>query len=705
MLGHNIVAIIISDGVIAVMLFTVRQRKIFEMLWVIRDYVTVKDIADEVSYSEKTVRSDLDVIRNEVVNHNVGRLLAKTNKGFFLEMEKTAYEKIATTFVENKIDERIKNRMCRMLMILLVQPVVSAQELADCVYLDKGAIKKYLLEVESWLLPFGIELCKSNATYKLSCTEVVRRKLFWYLFIELKRCQKKVFAEHLYSSTHALSKKYFDGADYLTLKMMFSREMQYFEPIMRAIEELEQQYNVSYTYDSCVWLIFSFVLVMHRQKMAKDYLTVSASEAWDVGPEQEMAHYLCQQLHTSTRIVFSADDVRYTTLVLLASELNDVNNESVRVQVCASPRHLEETIQEFILSLSHVVSRGLLRDKQLLWRLILLIRPMVYRNILGINRAEAGASQSLIRQVKFSYLDLYLEVELCSLLYEQRYQLTLNEQEISLITLCIKNAQSLAFKKIRIAIVCNYGIGISQFVAQKIQRAITQVEIVGIFSLRELDQLDNNYCDLVVSTVPLQRRKEAVIHVNDVLLPYDLSLIKETVKKMQKSKMLQTLQKKTDGKVKSYHQYILPEMLFVVSEIKHNNAVLEYVCQQAAATGCCDELYLSSVLEREKVSPTEIAPGVVLTHGDPGLVKVNFISLTLLREPVDWGGEQGVDVVFMVGFKRSSDGKIDGSIAGFYTMLAAMVENDGLMKSLRNCTSEQELYRFLIDENKYEDVI
>ena len=59
----------------------------------------------------------------------------------------------------------------------------------------------------------------------------------------------------------------------------------------------------------------------------------------------------------------------------------------------------------------------------------------------------------------------------------------------------------------------------------------------------------------------------------------------------------------------------------------------------------------------------------------------------------------------MVGFKRSSDGKIDGSIAGFYTMLAAMVENDGLMKSLRNCTSEQELYRFLIDENKYEDVI
>lgn len=703
--GHNIVAIIISDGVITVMLFTERQRKIFELLWVIRDYVTVKDIADEVSYSEKTVRSDLDVIRSEVINHNIGRLVAKTNKGFFLEMEKTAYEKIATTFVVNKIDERIKNRMCRMLMMLLVQPVVSVQELADCVYLDKGTIKKYLIEVESWLLPFGIELCKSNATFSLSCSEVIRRKIYWSLFIELKRCQKKETAERLYSSAHALTKKYFDDADYLTLKIMFGKEIHYFESIMQAIEALEQKFNVSYTYDSCVWLIFSFVLVIHRQETTGDCLTVAASVAMETCPEREMAHCLCQQLHISTGLIFSAADVGYTTLVLLASELNDVNDESIRVQVCASPQRLEETIQAFILSLSHVVSRGLLRDKQLLWRLILLIRPMIYRNILGMNRNEISASQSLIRQVKFSYLDLYLEVALCSLLYEQRYTLTFNEQEISLITLCIKNAQSLALKKIRVAIVCNYGIGISQFVAQKIQRAITQVEIVGIFSLRELELLDNNDCDLVVSTVPLQRSKEIVIQVNDVLLPYDLSLIKETVKKMQKSKMLQTLQKKIDGRVKSYHQYIFPEMTFVISKIKNKNAALEFVCQQATASGCCDERYLSSVLEREKASPTEIAPGVVLTHGDPSLVKENFISLALLRDPADWGVEQGVDVIFIVGFKRAPDGKIDGSIAGFYTMLAAMVENDELMKSLRHCISGQELYRFLIDENNYEDVI
>lgn len=687
------------------MLFTVRQRKIFELLWVIRDYVTVKDIADEVSYSEKTVRSDLDVIRDEIVHHNIGRLVAKTNKGFFLEMEKIAYEKIATTFVETNIDERIKNRMCRLLMMLLVQPAVSAQELADCVYLDKGAIKKYLSEVELWLSPFGITLSRSNATYSLLCSEFTRRQLFWYLFIELKFCQKKESAGHLYTSAHTHIKKYFDDADFLTLKIMFAKEMHHFESIIQALEALEQKCHVSYTYDSCVWLVFSVVLVMHRQKLAEDCPAVSATQAIAICPEQEMAHSLCQHLQAATGRVFSADDVRYLTLVLLACELNDVNDELLRVQVCASPQHLEETVQTFILSLSHVVSRGLQRDKQLLWRLILLIRPMIYRQRFAMNRSETEASQSLIRQVKFSYLDLYLEVELCSLLFEQRYALALNEQEISLITLCIKNAQSLALKKIRVAIVCNYGMGISQFVAQKIQRAITQVDIVGILSLRELDQLDHNDCDLVVSTVPLQRSKETVIQVNDVLLPYDLSLIKETVKKMQKSKVLQTLQKKTDGRARGYHQYISPEMLFVISSVKSNPAVLEFICQQATTSGRCDQRYLSSVLEREKVSSTEIAPGVVLTHGDPSLVKENFISLALLREAVNWGGEQDVDVVIMVGFKRAADGKIDGSIAGFYTMLAAMVENDEFMKSLRSCISEQALYQFLTDQNRYEDML
>lgn len=690
------------------MLFTVRQRKIFELLWVIRDYITVKDIADEVSYSEKTVRSDLDVIRQEVCHHSIGKLVAKPNKGFFLEMERAAYDKISATFVENKVDGRVKNRVCRLLIMLLMQPETPLQELADCVYLDKGAIKKYLTEAEAWLARLGIALDKRAAYYRVRCNEMARRNAFWHLFVELKRCLKKDEAAGSVATCRTPDKKYLDDIDYLALKTLFKKEMSYFDAISQCIEALESKFSVNYTYDSYVWLIFNLILTLHRQD-EKNCARPSASvfSTMDIRhcPEQEMARFVCQQLAASMGIATLNSECQYVTVCLLTSELNEIKDTDVKARVFASPDNLVAVTQTFISSLSHVVSSELSKDKQLLLRLILLTRPILYRCAFDMNRAPVDASQSLVRQVKFSYLDLFLEVELCGVLYDQHYGISLTEHELALITLCIKNAQSLALKKIRVAIVCNYGMGISQFVAQKIKRAITQVEIVDTLSIRELSRLDNELCDLVVTTVPLNRTKDTTILVNDVLLPYDLSLIKEAVKKMQKSKMLQTLLKRKAGDSAGFQDYVIPQLTFLLHDETNKDAVLAGVCQRAVELGFIEPAYLSSVLERENASSTEIAPGVVLTHGDPNLVKKNYISLTLLREPVSWAEGQRCDVIFMVAFKKEANGRIDGRIAGFYTMLANMVENEEAMKALRHCSCEQDLYQYLISDVGCEKMI
>lgn len=690
------------------MLFTGRQRKIFELLWVIRDYVTVKDIADEVAYSEKTVRSDLDVIKQEICHHSIGKLVAKPNKGFFLEMERAAYDKISATFVENKVDGRVKNRVCRLLIMLLMQTRVSQQELADCIYLDKGAIKKYLTEAEEWLSRVGITLDKHASNYGVRGSERALRNAFWYLFIELKYYLKTDGAACSASVSRTFNKKYLDDLDYLALKSFFKKEMPYFDVITQCIEGIEQQFNVSYTYDAYVWLIFSLMLTLHRQgRYDENISALPVNNSKDVShcPEHEMAGYICEKLTELTGSAVVHHECQYVIHCLLTSELNDVRDKNFKERVFSSPENLMKVTQTFIASLSHVVSSELSRDKQLLLRLILLIRPILYRSVLGMNRATVDASQSLVRQVKFSYLDLFLEVEMCCLLYDQHYGISLTEHEIALITLCIKNAQSLSLKKVRVVIVCNYGIGISQFVAQKIKRAISQVEIVDIVSVRELGRLDNSFCDLVVTTVPLNREKETTIHVNDVLLPYDLSLIKEAVKKMQKNKMLQILLQRNEGKKTSFKDYVIPQLTCVLHDKASKDEVLSFICHRAVELKFIEPEYLSSVFERENAAPTEIAPGVVLTHGDPSLVKDNYISLTLLSEPVCWAEGQTCDVIFMVAFKKAENGRIDGNIAGFYTRLANMVENEDAMKALRHCASDQELYHYLISDIGCEKVI
>ena len=110
-------------------------------------------------------------------------------------------------------------------------------------------------------------------------------------------------------------------------------------------------------------------------------------------------------------------------------------------------------------------------------------------------------------------------------------------------------------------------------------------------------------------------------------------------------------------------------------------------------------------MARENASSTEIAAGVVLTHGDPALVKQNFISLILLDEPILWGEGQYCDVIFMVAFRKEPNGKIDGNVAGFYTRLASWVENEEAMKMLRQCSSGRALYEYLIHDIESEKIL
>ncbi|MBT9432005.1 hypothetical protein JZM24_07380 [Candidatus Sodalis endolongispinus] len=218
------------------MLFTVRQRKIIEILWMVRDFITVKDIADEIAFSEKTVRSELNIIGHEIHHNNIGKLFAKTNKGFFLDVDRAAFDKISATFIDKHIDNRIQSRLARVLVMLLTMTKVTLQELADGAYLDKSGLKKYLTEAEQWLARFEVRLHKSETYYSLEASEAALRKVYWHLFLELKsRLKKDAAALEEIHERHHIS---LDESDYLAIKVLFKKEMNYFDPVIKTLDSL-----------------------------------------------------------------------------------------------------------------------------------------------------------------------------------------------------------------------------------------------------------------------------------------------------------------------------------------------------------------------------------------------------------------------------------------------------------------------------------
>jgi len=685
------------------MRLTVRQRKIFELLWSVRDFVTVKFISQQVSFSEKTIRSDLDSIKNSIDSQRIGKLIAKTNKGFYLDIERSAYEKISANQIAAEPMSKMKNRTHSILIFFFQESCFSLQDLADRIYLDKRSLKKYFDEAEEWLKKRNITIFRENSLYQLTYDEIDFRRALWDLFIEIKDSLKIENYRDNETGISSSQKHHIDVSDVYALTMIFKKEICFLGALQTAINNLEEKSKNKYTYDAYIWMLFSALVIVHRNEYTitlDKFLSESLlSEIYNVN-ESVMSSFLVGELQSITQITINQSEIEYLTICLLCAEFNKITNVEIGYDYIAE-HTMTCLIKNFIFSLSHVVGTEISKDKFLLQRIFYLLKPMTYRHRFRIKSDKSYASQALVRQVKSSYLDLFLEVELCCEIFNQRYMITLSEIDMSLITLCIRNAQSSAVKKIKISIVCNHGMGISHFISHKIQRAISQVEIVDVLSLREIDRLKSNNSDLVICTTPLESNEYQVIQVNDTLMPYDLSLIKETVKQMQKMKSLQSLINLKE--IKGFQRFIRPDMVFI-SHYEDKYQALECISQHAVKSNLCEDKYLLSVFDREKAAPTQIGPGVVLTHGYPDWVKANFISISLLTKPILWSDGFYVDIVIMVGLKKAANGKFDSSIAEFYSALAALLEDDDLMKMLRSCHTRESLFDFFVNINNLRNI-
>lgn len=441
---------------------TVRQRKIFELLWSVRDFVTVKFISQHVSFSEKTIRSDLDCIKDAIDSQQVGTLTAKTNRGFFLDMEKSAYEKISANYICLAANDRITHRTHNILIILLQNTSVSAQDLADAIYLDKRSLKKYFSQAEEWLVKRNISILKNCSSYQLNYDEIDYRRAIWDLFIEIRDLLKSTDNKD-HDLTINTSKKYhMDMADTHALTAIFKKEITLLDPLQATISNIEESTGYKYTYDAYIWILFSALTVVQRHEHAvalNECLSTSLLIEISDSREATLTPLLVKELANLSLLTINKNECEYLTTCLLCAEYNTaVTTGSDKEEL--GELTLKGLIKNFIFSLSHVVGSEITKDKLLLQRLFYLIKPMTYRHRFRIKSDRSHSSQALVRQVKSSYLDLFLEVELCCEIFNQRYMITLSEIDMSLLTLCIRNAQSSAVKKIKISIVCNHGMGI-----------------------------------------------------------------------------------------------------------------------------------------------------------------------------------------------------------------------------------------------------
>ena len=253
-------------------------------------------------------------------------------------------------------------------------------------------------------------------------------------------------------------------------------------------------------------------------------------------------------------------------------------------------------------------------------------------------------------------------------LIERRYGYLPQGTEVAYIALHLQAAlERMGFssdraRELRVLIVCHYGLAASNLIAERLERTLPDLRVVGLYALAEYQgHLDE--CDAIVSTEPLEEDGRPVFYVTPMLHEAELVPIRRFLEGRDRfdSRMAVTLL-----------ESVVVDLSACASPEEAVRALSGALCER----GCVDERYGESVLRRERVSPTSLDV-IAIPHGDPELVTRTRLAVGRAPQGIAWAGST-VYLVLMLAFSSEGFAASPRFFSSFYRRLARPETERGL---------------------------
>ena len=211
-------------------------------------------------------------------------------------------------------------------------------------------------------------------------------------------------------------------------------------------------------------------------------------------------------------------------------------------------------------------------------------------------------------------------------------------------------------------IVCHYGLAASNLIAERLERALPDLRVVGLYAVAEY-RVHLGECDAIVSTELLDEDERPVFYVTPMLHEAELAPMRRFLEGRDRfdSRMAVTL---------------LESVVVDLSSCASSDEAVRALSDALCDLGCVDELYGESVLRRERVSPTSL-DFIAVPHGDPERVARTRLAVGRAPQGIEWAGST-VYLVCMLAFSSEGFAASPRFFSSFYRRLARPETERGL---------------------------
>lgn len=591
-----------------------RERRIAEILLENQQVVTIKQLADELEVSNRTIHRDLKNVEEILAKDHV-TLTRKSGLGLGVSGEDKNIHALQTRLGYTKYtDYRPEERQIVILLNLLkangplkLQTLASELQVTNAtISYDLDSIQKTLDKYQLNLIRrrgYGVEIVGDEQDKRSALSQLMTDHIDEFQFITLLRDEQERKEEN-------------------NIGMISNRLLGIVNP--EKLQIIEQEVNeviASLPYEladsAYIGLIVHLALAIERLNQGDiiqfdtDYL-----QQIQMTKEYKIARKMIESLEKALEMDIPVDEIGYITMHLMGAKLK--NNDSYLIQ--DTNFDIAYQAKKLIHYVARAVNEDIQDNERLLNDLVAHLQPTIYRL-----QQKMIIKNPLIDEVMRDYSELFEIVE--SGVVEAFPEIDFPKEEIGYLVLHF-GAVLLHSKKnlgLHALVICPSGIGTAKMLGENLLQKIPEIKQIDNKSIFELDQTEKNKYDLIVSTIPLQGNNDYIL-ASPILSKQDIMNINKAVRL---KKVNQSIVKKEDNKVtgsnivahlqalRNHSEAMLTILAnFYIGKIEKDLLIAEalgQICKELMNKGILKDEHkvLEDLLAREEVSGLGI-PGTEL---------------------------------------------------------------------------------------------
>lgn len=600
------------------------------------NYVKGDKLAGVLNVTTRTVRNYVKDLNDNYLKG--GWIETNTHKGYCLKGHITELECANNVDYEERAFQIVK-------CLLKTDNIVTYEDFANRFFFSSQTIRKDVQKLNELIQSQSNELEIKAIIFKgiqLKGNEVSKRLLLAYLMPEKNLIQmeiKKIIMRYFYDWTTEE-----DLINYISI-----------------VEQESAKGNLMLSMSELLEICLSLTVSVKRIKQGHNLTGKDMKLDNGSYEESSLASKILKGITRITGISFNKYEKQYLSYLLISLQILPNVNDPDPVRNSGNANRIENDIRKILAKVSDQFELSFTKHESFIEGLIAHINkslnPIKYKFLI---------KNPFLSQIKTEYINAYNIAVVLARELKDFFKVSIPENEIGYLALHIEAfLEKRGKKKRKAAILYSKNQLVGQLFGRKISLYVPEIEIKGIYAVNQLKNIPDDI-EVFIITVPVppvaQSYKKHFIAISEFMTSEDIKKIKTQL---------------SSGLIENF----LIEKRFFSLDENDREGFLKTLTIKGHI-----EILLSSILDREKMSGTEIGHGVAMPHpihsgGNENLM----IFVSRNKRKIKWGSEW-VQLVFLIIPPRIQNEHYQQLFSEMYEVL----RDSNLTKKLINARSYQE---------------